>query len=181
MMRGSSALMVSDPSKPTGPLYAVSATTDGYLSSLVSYDNGSTWLDFASNLQRFANIYAVGGFREITNDGRIIGTFTAKIDDADPWRTYYSQFAVPEPTPLSLLLSGGAAVGFISLLRTFRSGRAGRVSRQSNLAAHICASLRGSVDGTAVPIASNFAGRPRSAYRYGAMGRDSSPRVDQAV
>ncbi len=180
-MQTQSALMVSDPSKLFGPLYAVAGTSDGHLSALVSYDNGSMWQDFATSLEPFAGIYAVGGFREITDDGRIIGTFTAKIDIADPWRTYYFQILVPEPTSLTLLLLGCAALGFISLLRAFNNGRGGSVSWQSNLAAHICASLRGNVDGTVVPISSNFAGRSRSPYRYGATGRDSSPRVDQAV
>ena len=40
-----------------------------------SLDNGETWLDFAASKETF-NIYSLGGCREVTEDGDIIGSFT---------------------------------------------------------------------------------------------------------
>ena len=48
---------------------------DGHLVCLVSRDNGTTWHDYARGTQKF-NPYAIGGARQITDDGYIIGTFT---------------------------------------------------------------------------------------------------------
>lgn len=58
----------------TTMLYAIAAF-EGKLVCLVSRDNGRSWQDVAQSEQRF-RIYALGGAREITKDGYIIGTFT---------------------------------------------------------------------------------------------------------
>jgi len=56
------------------PLYAI-GNGDGHLVCLVSRDNGATWKDYARSEEHF-NLYAIGGFRRITDDGYIIGSFT---------------------------------------------------------------------------------------------------------
>jgi hypothetical protein len=47
----------------------------GHLACLISRDNGETWHDYAKSEETFRT-YAIGGFREITDDGYIIGSFT---------------------------------------------------------------------------------------------------------
>lgn len=89
-MRAESALLASDPQDPSGPLYAVGEDSNGNLSALISFDNGSTWQDYATSSIVFSDIYAVGGFRELTPDGKVIGSFSGKIGST--WRTYYFQF-----------------------------------------------------------------------------------------
>ncbi len=64
------------------------------------------------------------------------------------------------------------------VLRAFRNGGAGGKSRRSKLASHICASLGGREDGGVAPIFFNFAGRPRSAQRYGIVDRSAPSSVD---
>jgi hypothetical protein len=51
---------------------------DAKIICLKSPDNGSTWHDFAACDEKTGplNPYAIGGFREQTGDGHIIGTFT---------------------------------------------------------------------------------------------------------
>src|SRR4051794_7256779 len=69
--------------------------------------------------------------------------------------------------------------GHEQLLTAVQNGGAGAVSRRLKLVAHICASLRfGKIAASAVvlPI---FAGRPRSAIRYGVLERSSSACADE--
>ena len=40
-----------------------------------SHDNGQTWHDFARSPGGF-NVYSIGGARQISSDGYIMGTFT---------------------------------------------------------------------------------------------------------
>ena len=42
---------------------------------LASDDNGATWRDFAAS-PPVANPYSIGGCRNVTRDGSIIGSFT---------------------------------------------------------------------------------------------------------
>jgi hypothetical protein len=71
---------------PGSPLYCVLAQ-DGRLVCLASDDNGETWRDHAISEQRFAvseefsNPYAIGGCRELTAGGEIVGAFTDRIPD----------------------------------------------------------------------------------------------------
>ena len=59
-------------------LYFLSAVEDrSRLPCLVSEDNGATWRLHAVSARRFdARVYSIGGFREVTPDGDIVGTFT---------------------------------------------------------------------------------------------------------
>jgi hypothetical protein len=47
----------------------------GHLACLVSDDAGQSWQDYARSEQSFG-LYSIGGFRQVTNDGAIIGSFT---------------------------------------------------------------------------------------------------------
>ena len=59
---------------PEAPLYYVSSA-GGRLGCLASDDNGETWYDYAVSEESW-NPYSIGGARELTADGAIIGTFT---------------------------------------------------------------------------------------------------------
>ena len=62
--------------QPDYPLYCISETTDRRLGVLVSYDNGTSWYDYAVSDFNNQNLYAIGGAREVTADGYIIGSYT---------------------------------------------------------------------------------------------------------
>jgi len=59
--------------------YWVSKTPDNRIGVLYTEDSGPTWYDYGKS--DFASpsghgIYAIGGFREVTSDGYIIGALT---------------------------------------------------------------------------------------------------------
>jgi hypothetical protein len=56
------------------PLHYVGAY-NGHIVCLVSRDNGATWRGHA-RLEEVFNPYGIGGFRDITEDGYLVGTFT---------------------------------------------------------------------------------------------------------
>ena len=91
-LAGTMTVVPDSPADPAGPLYTVGETSDRRLGALVSHDNGATWQDHAVIPTPFAAIYAVGGCRQPTPDGRIIGTFTGRANPGDPWRTYFYSF-----------------------------------------------------------------------------------------
>ncbi len=62
------------------PLYCVLASR-GHLACLANNDNGRTWHDHAVSDATF-HLYAVGGCRELANDGTILGAFTDYRDSA---------------------------------------------------------------------------------------------------
>jgi dienelactone hydrolase len=62
------------------PLYCVARDPDrATLACLVSCDNGQSWADYALAVRTFADNYATGGTRQITDDGYVIGSFTERI------------------------------------------------------------------------------------------------------
>lgn len=61
-------------SLPNSPLYCV-CNWQGRIACLASDDNGETWYDYAASETVFKP-YSIGGCREITSDGYIIGSFT---------------------------------------------------------------------------------------------------------
>ena len=75
-------------SDPGSPLYCILAQ-DGHIACLRSEDNGDTWHDHAISERRFASHermfhpYAIGGCREVTADGYIIGSFTDRVPHPD--------------------------------------------------------------------------------------------------
>jgi hypothetical protein len=60
--------------RPDSPLYCVMRDA-GHIACLVSGDNGETWHDYARSQETFRT-YSIGGCREVTDDGYIIGSFT---------------------------------------------------------------------------------------------------------
>ena len=73
-LAGTSGFFASRSNKPRSPLYCV-IQDHGHIACLASDDNGKTWRDHAKSKERFG-IYALGGCREVTADGHIIGSFT---------------------------------------------------------------------------------------------------------
>jgi hypothetical protein len=62
-------------------IYAVSCDANARrLACLASDDNGETWRDHALSAP-VTNPYAIGGFREVTSDGFIIGSFTDQVPE----------------------------------------------------------------------------------------------------
>lgn len=73
-LSGSDGYFAACSSKPESPLYCVMQDA-GHIACLVSRDNGGSWQDFARSTQAFRP-YAIGGYREITEEGYVIGSFT---------------------------------------------------------------------------------------------------------
>lgn len=67
--------------RPDSPLYCLGCD-HGRVACLVSRDNGQTWHDYARSEQAF-QLYSLGGCREISPDGYILGTFTDSSGKAD--------------------------------------------------------------------------------------------------
>ncbi|MBI2303048.1 MAG: hypothetical protein HYU66_29420, partial [Armatimonadetes bacterium] len=72
-------------SVPGSTLYCV-GNWQGRIACLASDDNGTTWYDYAVSQQTF-NPYAIGGCRELTDDGHVIGSFTDQA--VTPPRVYF--------------------------------------------------------------------------------------------
>jgi len=69
--------------KPGSTLFCVGRDADQpRLVCLASEDNGATWHDYAVS-EPVANPYAIGGCREVTADGWIIGSFTDQAAATD--------------------------------------------------------------------------------------------------
>jgi len=65
--------------EPGATLYCVSRDAGASrLACLASDDNGDTWRDYAVS-EKVTNPYAIGGCREVTTDGWIIGSFTDQM------------------------------------------------------------------------------------------------------
>ena len=64
--------------EPEFPLFAVMAD-DERLACLVSHDNGQTWLDHALGGTTYTDCYSIGGCREVSDGGYILGSFTDRV------------------------------------------------------------------------------------------------------
>jgi hypothetical protein len=73
-LMGLDGFLTSRASFPGAPLYCVMAN-QGHIACLASDDNGQTWYDYASSRDTYSP-YAIGGCRELTADGWIIGSFS---------------------------------------------------------------------------------------------------------
>ncbi|MEK7633617.1 MAG: hypothetical protein AAB437_02125, partial [Patescibacteria group bacterium] len=85
------------------PIYCISRSyPDLHLGVLVSYDNGTNWHDYAVSDFNDQNLYSIGGAREITSDGYIIGSYT---DARDPFPVRFFRIkanglqSTPTPNP----------------------------------------------------------------------------------
>jgi hypothetical protein len=96
-----SGVLMTDRANPESPLYFVSTVDDRKrLACLISADNGGTWREYAISDRVFPfRVYSIGGARNLTADGDLIGTFTdvresAKLyTEADSGTVYF--FRIP--------------------------------------------------------------------------------------
>jgi len=80
-LQGLDGFFASAPHDPASALYCVVASS-GRIGCLISRDNGSTWHDYALSVP-VEQPYSIGGCRQITADGYVIGTFTSTPSVAD--------------------------------------------------------------------------------------------------
>lgn len=80
-LRGLDGFFASGRSRGS-PLYCVMQTPGKAIGCLRSDDNGSSWHDHAVSSRAFIP-YSVGGFREVTQEGMIIGSFTHETVSPD--------------------------------------------------------------------------------------------------
>ena len=73
-LSGLDGFFASRAGEPKSPLYCVMQDV-GRIACLASSDNGSTWVDYARTEEKFG-AYSIGGCREVTDDGYVIGSFT---------------------------------------------------------------------------------------------------------
>jgi hypothetical protein len=79
-IRGLDGFFASRADDPKSTLYCVAHDERApRLVCLASDDNGATWRDHAVSSGKFRQVYAIGGCREVTSDGWIIGSFTDVI------------------------------------------------------------------------------------------------------
>jgi hypothetical protein len=104
----------------SSPLYYVGPVNHSHLGVIVSHDNGLTWHDVAPSPKMPNSIYSVGGFREITADDHLIGSFTNQYSSrGDP---YFFRVKVSESPVLGSMCLGLSA---IVLLRRGKPGESG--------------------------------------------------------
>jgi hypothetical protein len=72
-LSGLDGFLVHHPTDPNR-LYLI-GNDAGHLACLVSEDAGETWRDYARSEQSFG-LYSVGGYRQVTDSGAVIGSFT---------------------------------------------------------------------------------------------------------
>ena len=75
-------------------LFAVS-NNENKLVALASADNGKTWFDWAESNKSFLMPYHIGGAREITDDGYILGIFTEYRKTGYPFHFFKMKVASP--------------------------------------------------------------------------------------
>ncbi len=94
----------------TSPLYYVGMVDFSRIGVLISHDNGDSWHDFALSERVPNSIYSIGGFREITPDNHVIGSFTGqRANRGDPY--FFSFEVVDAVSPPSLALLGLVCLG----------------------------------------------------------------------
>jgi hypothetical protein len=79
-----SGVLVTDLANPESPLHFVSTRDDRKrLACLSSPDNGTTWREYAVSDRSFPHrVYSIGGARNLTGEGEIVGTFTDVAESA---------------------------------------------------------------------------------------------------
>ncbi|MBI5759681.1 MAG: hypothetical protein HZA46_14275 [Planctomycetales bacterium] len=86
-LRRLDGFFASRASDPKSTLYCIGRDPGApRLVCLASDDNGATWRDHAVS-ESFTQPFAIGGCREVTPDGWIIGSFTDKTDTSDTKNT----------------------------------------------------------------------------------------------
>ena len=74
-LRGLDGFFAARADRQNSPLYCLGRDEAGHVACLSSDDNGETWQDYARSESTF-NVYSLGGCRQITDDGFIVGSFT---------------------------------------------------------------------------------------------------------
>jgi len=74
-LRGLDGFFAAHADSKDSPLYCLGRDEAGHVACLSSEDNGKTWQDYARSERSF-NVYSLGGCRQVTDDGFIIGSFT---------------------------------------------------------------------------------------------------------
>jgi hypothetical protein len=102
-LRGLDGFFATRAVEPGATLYCISRdATTNRLACLASDDNGATWRDYAVS-DLVTNPYAIGGCREVTADGWIIGSFTESIaptsDTGGGSRVYFFRIRAGLPGP----------------------------------------------------------------------------------
>ena len=102
-LRGLDGFFASTRAKPAATLYAISRDANQVrLVCLASDDNGTTWHDYAVS-EVVKGPYAIGGCREVTSDGWIIGSFTDTVvdpkDSATVSKVYFFKIRAGLPLP----------------------------------------------------------------------------------
>jgi len=90
------------------PLYCVGEDQSRHIACLVSHDNGQTWHDYAQSTDAFPyawSLYSIGGCREITDDGHLIGSFTDRgaANDDTTSQAYFFRISPAAHGPVTLL------------------------------------------------------------------------------
>ncbi len=120
VLEGLDGFFATRPDLADGPLYVVGHAPGGRLGCLASDDNGSTWYDYALSPPGLI-AYAVGGCRELTADGAVIGTYTNRFlspDGLNPYRVEFLKLQAGLATAQGLVgvdTSGGLRVRFQSV------------------------------------------------------------------
>jgi hypothetical protein len=86
---------------PNAPIYVTSRDTPANrLACLVSHDSGTTWRDYAVSPE-VSNLYAIGGLREVTPDGWVLGSFTEQLgpttDPGGGSKVHFFRFRACDP------------------------------------------------------------------------------------
>ncbi|MBT3200053.1 MAG: hypothetical protein HN350_09065 [Phycisphaerales bacterium] len=95
-LAGVSGFFASESARPQSTLYCV-IQQRGHIAALASNDNGKTWRDHAKSKTAYRP-YALGGAREITADGHIIGSFTQGE------KVYFLRISAEQESPAKALL-----------------------------------------------------------------------------
>jgi len=85
-----SGYAVADPGSPNRLFWISRAKGTAEIGVLQSIDNGATWYDHALGTSGLKNIYSLGGARELTHDGRIIGSLTDVSNAKTPRVLFFS-------------------------------------------------------------------------------------------
>lgn len=97
----------SDKQKSDAPIYCTGWTWNGRVGVIVSFDGGKTWHDFAQTPEfQGSHTYAIGGNRQITADGKLIGVYTELADSGINQAKFFSvQVSAPlsPPPPQSVV------------------------------------------------------------------------------
>jgi hypothetical protein len=100
-LRGLDGFFASQSARQGSTLYCIGRdAAASRLVCLASDDQGTTWCDYAAS-DAVANPYSIGGCREVTADGWVIGSFTEQItpttDNGGGSKVHFFKFRAGQP------------------------------------------------------------------------------------